>query len=635
MKSHQSKTLQSSPVLITISSLVATTIISGLYLSSSIVSADNDSVVDEINVTVPVSCTLSGTGMNSHDANINNGQYNSAIGETTLKAYCNDNEGFAIYAVGFTDNKPGKNVLTNSILGDTYDITTGTAISGTDSKWAMKLSTITNPAPTYLITIAGSSADTEKESGDPDFTSFQEVPNTYTKVAYRTSNTDVGTNAEGSTLTTTYQAYISPTQAAGTYTGQVKYTMVHPYNATAPVTHPAVLDTGKTINTKLRSLAATVVNGEETTIIPEFDPEGDNDYYYAHDEYIKSINVHLETPAPADFIPSEKNTISSSASGKPVYIVFDNTNDAGVMHFYTEGEQIVLPSDSSFMFYYLYNLGDLSALSNWDASNVTNMEYMFFYTGYNVTTFSLGDLSGWDTANVTNMSALFYLAGRSATTWSVGDLSSWNTANVTDMSGTFYFAGHSATTFSLGDISNWNTSNVTNMEYMFFYAGYNATTWFIGNLSGWNTVNVTNMDHLFSHAGCQAATFSLDLSGWNTTNATNMDRMFGGAGYSATTFSLNLSGWDTLNITNMERMFEGAGYNATTFSLNLSGWNTSNVTNMTFMLSDVGHSATTWSVTIPSTNGGGIGNTTSQLFGQTTSIYVAPPIGRSFTLAQP
>lgn len=217
-----------------ISSLTITTIISGLILSSASVSADNDSVVDEINITVPVACTLSGTGMNTHNAEINNGQYNSAIGETTLKALCNDNNGFAIYAIGYTDNEDGKNVLTNSTLGNTYDIETGTAITGNDSQWAMKLSTITSPTPTYPIIIAGSTDDTEKAQGDPDYSVFQEVPDDYVLVAKRTSATDTGTNAEGTMLKSTYQAYISKTQPAGTYTGQVKYTLVHPASATSP-----------------------------------------------------------------------------------------------------------------------------------------------------------------------------------------------------------------------------------------------------------------------------------------------------------------------------------------------------------------------------------------------------------------
>ena len=212
-------------------SLVGMTFCLGTILSSHTASADdNTSVVDQINITVPVSCTLSGTGMDSHNAEINNGQYNSNIGTTTLKAFCNDNEGFSIYAVGYTDNEIGKNVLTNSTLGPTHDIVTGTAISGNTSNWAMKLNTTTSPAPTYPIIIMGSTDDAEKQAGDPDYSTFQNVPSSYAKVAKRESSTDVGTNAEGATLTTTYQAYISSTQAAGTYTGQVKYTMVHPHN---------------------------------------------------------------------------------------------------------------------------------------------------------------------------------------------------------------------------------------------------------------------------------------------------------------------------------------------------------------------------------------------------------------------
>ena len=217
-------------------SLVGITFCLGAILSSHAASADdNTSVVDQINITVPVSCTLSGTGMDSHNAEINNGQYNSNIGTTTMKAFCNDNEGFSIYAVGYTDNETGKNVLTNSTLGPTHDIVTGTAISGNTSNWAMKLATVSNPTPTYPIIVMGSTDDTEKQEGDPDYSAFQNVPSSYAKVAKRESSTDVGTNAEGATLTTTYQAYISPTQAAGTYTGQVKYTMVHPSNGEAPL----------------------------------------------------------------------------------------------------------------------------------------------------------------------------------------------------------------------------------------------------------------------------------------------------------------------------------------------------------------------------------------------------------------
>ena len=171
--------------------------------------------------------------MNTHNAEISNGIYKDNIGTTTFKAYCNDTEGFAIYAIGFTDDEYGKTVLTNSILGSTHDILTGTATNGEASNWAMKL---TATAGTYMPIIVGSTDDTTKESTTPDFSNYANVPTDYTKVAYRTSNTDQGTDPTGSSLTSTYAAYISPVQVAGTYTGQVKYTLVHPQSAAAPTT---------------------------------------------------------------------------------------------------------------------------------------------------------------------------------------------------------------------------------------------------------------------------------------------------------------------------------------------------------------------------------------------------------------
>ena len=305
------------------------------------------------------------------------------------------------------------------------------------------------------------------------------------------------TDAPAATSTTnlTFAAKADTSKASGTYTTSVTFTAV----ANEVPDYTARLDTGQTVNAKLKSLAA-----------------GTAKTYTDIDESIKSINVHLETPAPTGFIPSEANTISSSESKNPIYIIFDNTNDAGIMHFYTEGNQIFLPSDSSYMFRAFYALSDLS------------------------------DLSDWDTSSVTNMSRMFSIAGRSATTFAL-DLSSWNTSKVEDMSYMFYYAGYSATTFTL-NLSGWNTSNVTNMYSMFYSAGYSATTWSIGGLSDWNTSNVTNMGDMFRYAGS---------------------------------------------------------------------------------------SATTWSVTIPPTNGNNISNTTSNMYGQTTSVYDTPPSGKSFTLAQP
>ena len=81
---------------------------------------------------------------------------------------------------------------------------------------------------TYAPIIVGSADDSERTSTTPDFSNYTNVPDLYTRVAYRNSATDTGTGALGSHLKTTYAAYISSTQVADTYQGKVKYTIVHP-----------------------------------------------------------------------------------------------------------------------------------------------------------------------------------------------------------------------------------------------------------------------------------------------------------------------------------------------------------------------------------------------------------------------
>ena len=83
--------------------LTSITLISGFILASTTVSADD--TVDDVAVTIPVACTMSGTGMNSHTREVVSGTYESEIGTTTLKAFCNDPNGFAIYAIGYTGDR--------------------------------------------------------------------------------------------------------------------------------------------------------------------------------------------------------------------------------------------------------------------------------------------------------------------------------------------------------------------------------------------------------------------------------------------------------------------------------------------------------------------------------------------------
>ena len=215
-------------------SLMGFTALSFLVLSSSSALA-HSSTVSTASITIDESCTMFGTTNTAHTADLVNGTYSgtnypNGIGQTTLKVFCNDSNGFAIYAIGYTNDEYGNNKLhwsgATSTSDITNDINTGIYSSGaTTSSWSMKLSAV---AGTYAATIDdGVSAN---NNSTDNFTNWHIVPTEYKRVAYRTSGTDLNTNnnGTGSSITTTYDAYVSATQPAGTYVGQVKYTLVHP-----------------------------------------------------------------------------------------------------------------------------------------------------------------------------------------------------------------------------------------------------------------------------------------------------------------------------------------------------------------------------------------------------------------------
>ena len=221
------------PIAIT-TALTALMLSTGFILASSSVSATSSSA--SATVHVPDACTLVSTLNTPHTATLSpgtsTGYGNSGgvdgIGQTTLKVTCNDSLGFAIYAIGYTEDTFGNtNLVSNTKTNgtSTYTIATGTNTSGSNSNWAMQINAV-----------SGSFAPTIENSFDSS--NYHNVPTTYTMVAKRTSATmnpsDPSTSNTGSSITTTYAAYISTEQAPDTYTGKVKYTMVHPNNAAEP-----------------------------------------------------------------------------------------------------------------------------------------------------------------------------------------------------------------------------------------------------------------------------------------------------------------------------------------------------------------------------------------------------------------
>ena len=322
-------------------SLLTLSSLSYCLLSSPITNADNTDIIDDVAITVPTSCTLVGTDMDSHTATLPNGiysgnynqdghNYTNGIGTTTLKAYCNDKNGFAIYAAGYTGEVIGgtnSNKLIHS-SDSTKVIETGTAtgpVGNVDvSNWAMKL---TATSGNYTPIIAGSSLDTERQSGDPDFSTFTSVPNSYTKVAYRLASTDIGSTAEGATLSTTYAAYISKTQAAGNYSGKVIYTLVHP--STEIPLEPKATEAGciryypnggSVVGTMgCQSVTASVTSA--TLLASNFSRQG---YGFAgwSDVYDYATNENAHFYGPQEYIEFAAGTYTGSNPGLSLYAVW-------------------------------------------------------------------------------------------------------------------------------------------------------------------------------------------------------------------------------------------------------------------------------------------------------------------------
>ncbi|MBR2993855.1 hypothetical protein IKF43_00480 [Candidatus Saccharibacteria bacterium] len=224
------------------------------YLNTSVFA--DTSGVDNFILTLPSSCTIQSVN-NTHTANLENNTRNTNLGgnPTTFTVYCNDKDGYIIYTIGSSNGTEGN---TNLIGSTGSNIPTG-IYSGEDttSSWSFRITSLDNTLttnPTYAV-------------GEPNFAT---IPSTWDWVAKKESGTV--DSATGSQITATYSAYISGTQASGTYTGQVKYVMFHPSSATRPIT-----------------LAKAFENAGKSKV-PVVDPtSGDTNYYYKMQDMSSSI----------------------------------------------------------------------------------------------------------------------------------------------------------------------------------------------------------------------------------------------------------------------------------------------------------------------------------------------------------
>lgn len=159
-------------------------------------------------VTVSAACSFERSGSGEYAGILANNASIEVAG-STFSTICNDSGGYAIYAVGYGNNTLGNtDLIFNNDPSSSNNITTNSTSATSTSYWQMKLT-------------AGAKNQPVLENG---YGNYSVVPSTYTKVA---SYASAGTGT-AQTVAATYKAAASSTQSAGTYTGAVKYTMVHP-----------------------------------------------------------------------------------------------------------------------------------------------------------------------------------------------------------------------------------------------------------------------------------------------------------------------------------------------------------------------------------------------------------------------
>ncbi len=240
------------------------------------------------------------------------------------------------------------------------------------------------------------------------------------------------------------------------------------------------------------------------------------------------------------------------------------------------------------------HIDNLDDLSEWDVSNVTRMDYLFFselgddWEGERI--YGLSDISGiagWNVGKLEN-AALMFTGMNNLTDISV--LSNWHPSNLNNTSRMFEMTGIS----TIDPLQNWDMSKVKYIEYMFYgdinlthVANVNEETGEIyGGVSGWNTSNVESFAGVFSMA--QNLNDIRGLRNWDTSKSTNFTNLFFGTAIDDVD---EISGWDVSKVQSMRQMFAQSQVSDIE---GLANWVTSSLKNVEWMffqtkITNIGH----------------------------------------------
>lgn len=218
---HKRKNIMAKSKIIYLPTLLLTlvTATSGAALSTGSVKAESESA--EASVTISRACSLgdsegSGSGYNGFFEAKDGGETlltDTDSTKTAMVVTCNDPDGFDIMFSGDSEEVTvNGEVRKNYMVGDNgINIATGT--TGTDSYWAVKLS---------KAQLNSGSANLKVADGHAVGT-YTEIPNSDTLLV---SVEPTAAGIATAEVRTDYKIYVATNQAAGTYTGKVKYTLV-------------------------------------------------------------------------------------------------------------------------------------------------------------------------------------------------------------------------------------------------------------------------------------------------------------------------------------------------------------------------------------------------------------------------
>jgi surface protein len=199
--------------------------------------------------------------------------------------------------------------------------------------------------------------------------------------------------------------------------------------------------------------------------------------------------------------------------------------------------------DMGCLFQFCTSLDNISALKNWDLTNVFNVTA--FFRGC-VSLKDISAVSNWDLSSMTRNKSLLSVFSYCTSLKNISPLKSWDMSNINRISGLFEGCSSIKNVSALKD---WDVSNITSFEFLFKNCSSLTN---ISALESWDISNVRSLKSMFN--GCELLTDISELESWDVSDIKSMEGMFKSCDSLADVSSLN--DWKVADDTNIDSLFD-------------------------------------------------------------------------------